>query len=222
MAEDLHWLVTSLETDQILCPKTLVFAHSIISVCNVYEFLMSRLGERAFVDGVIKQNRCTISMFHAHVDESLQKHILTEFRKSNSVIRLIVCTVAFGMGIEIADVRHVVHWGKLSSLTNYWQQVGRCGRDGLPATGTWYTTSIAGSGSDRDVLVSLRDGKSCLRKVILNGFRLATSSMQQQELQSLDQRCIAARSCDRCSCAQCTCCAFCRRQCQCTSVNYEE
>jgi len=202
--QQLGWLADELETKQLGCPKTVVFATSINTVSEIYSWLMYQLKEKAYVSNTIHPKDSIVSMFHGHISPALQQHILEQFRNSTSTIRPLVCTIAFGMGIEVKDIKRVVHWGKVQSILAYWQEVGRCGRDGLPAQAIWYPTSVAGQ--DHEVLKKMRDNQQCIRKTMLQAFKI-TDSEEQEELSNCQLDSCVQRSCHLCSC--------CRETCQC-------
>lgn len=79
------------------------------------------------------RRRCQVSATHYHAGmdrasrESAQEAFIT------GRVRVVVATVAFGMGIDKADVRFIVHYQLPGSLEAYVQESGRAGRDGLPS-----------------------------------------------------------------------------------------
>lgn len=77
--------------------------------------------------------------YHAGLSNSLRQKHQQRFIREDGVI--IVATVAFGMGIDKPDVRFVAHLDLPKSMEGYYQETGRGGRDGLPAT-AWMTYGL--------------------------------------------------------------------------------
>jgi ATP-dependent DNA helicase RecQ len=56
-------------------------------------------------------------------------------------VNFVICTTAFGMGLDLPDVRLVVHWQHPASVEDYLQEFGRAGRDGRPSVALLFTRS---------------------------------------------------------------------------------
>jgi ATP-dependent DNA helicase RecQ len=69
--------------------------------------------------------------YHAGLGAAARRRVLRAFLAGRAPV--IVATSAFGMGIDKADVRRVLHWGPARTLEAYYQEAGRAGRDGRPA-----------------------------------------------------------------------------------------
>lgn len=79
----------------------------------------------------LKENKIAAAAYHAGMSGEKRGKIQDEFMDNK--FKVIVATIAFGMGVDKADVRFVIHCGMPGSLEGYYQEAGRAGRDGETA-----------------------------------------------------------------------------------------
>ncbi|MDQ1558476.1 MAG: ATP-dependent helicase RecQ, partial [Pyrinomonadaceae bacterium] len=79
----------------------------------------------------LKDAGLSVVAYHAGMEEAERTRAQDAFMSGR--VQMIVATNAFGMGIDKADIRFVIHYHLPGSIEAYYQEIGRAGRDGLPS-----------------------------------------------------------------------------------------
>lgn len=167
-------LVSQLKLQRLDFPLTLIYGNlQIISDC--YEYFSNNMENEQYHPvgaSPIAKNRL-FSQFHAQYPEHEREKIVKSLVKGASKLRVLFVTVAFGIGIDLKNIRRVIHIGVPSTMEEYFQEAGRCGRDGQLSEAIVYYTSTDISARKIHLTDTMRNfvqETNCKREFILNYF----------------------------------------------------
>ena len=152
-------------------PKTVIYVRKYRDCSRIYLLLKKMLGEDIIeppgYPNVAKFR--LIDIFSSVMTSDKKDHVLKLFSESGSILRLLIATTSFGMGIDCQDIRRIIHWGAPSTLEEYAQETGRAGRDGEPAVAILYR-GVGGKNANAKVKAYLANTAICRRKFSFKNF----------------------------------------------------
>lgn len=99
-------------------------------------YINSKKGTETIAGKLRELGKVKAGVYHAGLDAEKRTRVHEAFIAGD--IDVVVATVAFGMGIDKSNIRHVINYGIPPSLESYYQEIGRSGRDGLPCRASLY------------------------------------------------------------------------------------
>ena len=182
----LNWVVNDLNIKKNLASKYIIYCKSIDMCTSVYSFFDFHLSNVKYVGSPSFRSQLFL-MFHHSTPSRNKEYIEASFQKPDSLLRVIIATVAFGLGVDVPDVDYVINWGCPKLLETFAQESGRAGRDGRQAKSIVYYRSIDFIGMEKGMKDFCTADSTCRREIILKYFGGC-----------IDRHAIGINCCDNC------------------------
>ncbi|KAK2554247.1 ATP-dependent DNA helicase Q-like 2 [Acropora cervicornis] len=158
-------LVESLKKERTKFPFTVVFG-TLETISSCYNFFSQAMGKEQYepIDALPKAENRLFTQFHAQYPPQEKERIIDGLILGKSKLRIVFATVAFGVGLDLKDIRQIIHIGLPSTMEEYFQEAGRAGRDGLPPTAHIYYNSYDTSKARKHFVFS-NEGLCAIKEV---------------------------------------------------------
>ncbi|CAC5394397.1 unnamed protein product [Mytilus coruscus] len=178
---DLQWILDDIKVNEEKAKKTIVYCRNISSCAALYGYFFYELSESA--DDVHSRR---IAMFHRSTAEANKVHVMSEFPKLDSKVRVVFATIAFGMGVDIADVEQIIHWGVPRGL-------------GTIHSGEWSSSFDISKGRCKESVADFCKKVKCCKKILSDYF-----SLDNKPHRSITKTCKCCAFCKaNCECGSC-------------------
>ena len=200
MKETFVPLVEELIRRRAAMDRVLIFCRTHNDVAHFFLYIKARMGQDATeplgAPDLVEYR--LFNMFSACTHPDIKPLIIGEFTNGPNSLRLVITTVAFGMGLNYPNVRRVIHWGPPNDIESYIQETGRGGRDGFLTEATLhYVTTNVGAHITSDMKSYCTNTDTCRRELLFKDFDSGESDSQITKCACCDLCAI------RCKCSNC-------------------
>ena len=168
-------LIDELKEKRKNMEKVIIFAKTYKLCGEMFVFARKHLG-RELTEPISAPNELPrfrlLDMFTACTTNQVKESILRTFCDPCGTLRVVIATVAFGMGLDCPNVRRVIHVGAPVDVEDYLQHTGRAGRDGLDSLAILYYGGHDFAAVSGNCLMKkyCKNTDQCRRQVLLSDF----------------------------------------------------
>lgn len=126
ITKSFRWLVEELKENK-LCKRTIIFCHKKEHAQDLFRMFFTEFPEYSGSEHTVNP----FEYFHSGTKDYLKEQIVDSFSKSDGIVRILMATSAFGVGVDCKNTSRIIHVGPPIDVDDYLQESGRAGRDGL-------------------------------------------------------------------------------------------
>jgi len=121
------WLVSDLKRKRTSLPRVIVFCHSINMCASLYKMFLTELKEESYEPRASPPSIPSrlFAMYHSRVGNDKKQQILQSMLNPQGNCHVLFSTTAFGMGVDVPNIRTVIHLGPPADMDDYFQECGR-------------------------------------------------------------------------------------------------
>ena len=179
-------------------PRTVIFCKKLDDCPMLYRFFRKQLVAN-FTNPPGCEDKCgnrVVDMFHSCTEPCIKDSILKLFAMVNSNLWLLIATVAFGMGVDVPNIRTIIHFGACGDIESYVQAVGRAGRDGKHSNAIIFVRKSK-KHIDTQIKTYIENTTICRRTILFRGFGFSSPPVT---------KCMCCDVCAHvCKCINCEC-----------------
>ena len=172
--ETFSLLVEELRQKRLYTPCTVVFCRSYEDVGYLYSFITRSLGTEA-VESIGAPNIARfrlVDMFTVCTEQKVKDMVISNFTQQEAHLRIVIATVAFGMGLDSPNIRRIIHWGTPADIERYIQETGRAERDGEQSLAKLYyaPVNLHPWYTEESMRLYCLNNDTCRRQILLQDF----------------------------------------------------
>ncbi len=133
------------------------------------------IGKNFYAHGDKSPKGRIVELFHAGTSTKPKQHIQQEMGKKVSNLRILICTIAFGMVVNCSSVNRIIHFGAPKSMESYLQECDRAGRDGAQSKCFLLYNGMLLANCNEDIKASVYTAQ-CRRISLLSAFPATNNS----------------------------------------------